>query len=419
MARVRRAVIAGMIANGLAWYNFTLYGYFAPLIGKFFFPGHDKDAHLIAAYGVFAAGFLMRPAGAVVFGMLGDRYGRKFSLAAAILIMAVSTALIGILPTYEAIGIAAPILLTIIRLLQGVALAGEYSGAMVFTVEHAPIHKRGFAGSFTVVSLCAGMLLGSLTAMVLSATLNQQDFESWGWRIPFLLGLCSAFMALYIAYHTEETPHYEQAKQESRLSGAPLSQVMKGHFVSLLRGIGIYFSVTVPFYTLTVYSTGFISHGLGLSLEKTYIINSISMVMLVILLPLTAYLSDRYGRKLVLMRTTIAFFVTALPIFWLMEHGGFFCALVADLEFTVVTAFYISSIPALLVELFPTDVRYTGMALSYNVAAVLGGFAPMIEAWLVELTGSRLSVAVCIMLCAAISFVAFLGYRDHYKQQLR
>lgn len=417
MSKMRRVMVAGMIANGLTWYDFTLYGYFAPLIGKLFFPLHDPNAQLLASYGVFAAGFLMRPLGALIFGSIGDRYGRKHSFAIAILTMAVSTALIGILPTYASMGIIAPVLLTAIRLLQGIALAGQYSGAMVFTVEHATGRFRGVAGSTAVISLCLGMLLGSLTAAFLSTILGQSQFENWGWRVPFLLGLATAVVGLYIAYHTPETPHYELARSNGDVSSTPIRHVIRSHIGPMLRGVGIYFAVSVPFYTLTVFCTGFLSHTLGMPLNQTYLLTTISIIIMVLYLPCVAFISDTIGRKAVMQCAAVGYFVTAIPVFWAIGHD-FAAAHSAIIIFSIVTAAYISAAPAVLVELFTTNIRYTGMALSYNVAAVLGGFTPMVESWLVSKTGESASVGAYIMVCAAISYCSFIGYEDNFMEEL-
>lgn len=423
---MRRVVIAGMIGNGLEWYDFALYGYFAPVIAKLFFPSYDHSIRMLATYGVFAAGFLMRPVGAVLFGYLGDKYGRKFSLILSIFMMAIPTALMGVLPTYASVGIAAPIMLTFVRLLQGLSLAGQFSGAITFIVEHAPQNKRGLAGSTTIMSLCGGMLLGSLTATIFSACLNQEAFESWGWRVPFIIGIVIAWIGFYIRRNTDESPHYELAKEEGRLSKTPVIQVFRDHALELVRGIGIYISVTVPFYTLTVFLNGYMllgitEGGLGFAAKDAYLISTLSMILMMILFPFTAHLTDRFGRKLILMWVTVTYFFTAFPIFTLMGYGGLFNAGVAEIAFAVVVAFYIGSVPALLVELFPTSVRYTGMSISYNVAAVLGGLTPMIETWLVHRTHVDIVQALygIIMLCAAISFISFIGYHDSYKEELR
>jgi len=423
---MRRVVLAGMVGNGLEWYDFALYGYFAPVIGKLFFPEYDHSIQLTATYGVFAAGFIMRPLGAMLFGYLGDRFGRKFSLILSILMMAIPTGLIGLLPTYNSIGVAAPILLTFVRLLQGLSLAGQFSGSIAFIVEHAPIHRRGIAGSTTIMSLCAGMLLGSLTATIFSASLSQASFESWGWRVPFMLGLVIALVGFYIRHHTEESPHYEQARDEGRLSKTPITHAFQGHVMELMRGIGMYMSVTVPFYTLTVFLNGFMllsksDGGLGLPDKDAYFISTVSMVLMMVMVPFTAHLTDICGRKRVLMWVSVAYFCSAFPIFFFMSYGGFLHAFIADVAFAAIIAFYIGSVPALLVELFPTSVRYTGMSISYNVAAVIGGMTPMIESWVVSRTHVDIVVALYsyIMLCAFVSFISFIGYHDSYREKLR
>ncbi|MEI7668766.1 MAG: MFS transporter, partial [Pseudomonadota bacterium] len=416
---MRRVVIAGMIGNGLEWYDFALYGYFAPVIGKLFFPeNNDVYIQMLGTYGIFAAGFLLRPVGAVFFGFLGDKFGRKFSLALSIFLMAVPTACIGLLPTYQSIGIYAPILLLIMRLLQGLALAGQFSGSMAFLVEHAPKEKRALVGSSAVVSLCLGMLLGSLVATLFARALSVEDFESWGWRVPFILGFAIALVGFYIRHHTEESPHYEKARDDGTLSKTPVRHAFQGHFIELLRGVGIYLSVTVPFYTLTVFFNGFMISNLGLATKDAYFISTVSMILMTISLPFFAHLTDVFGRKKILMPNALIYFVTAIPIFVLMSTGGFNQIFLSVIIFTIITSCYISSVPALLVELFPTSVRYTGMALSYNVAAVLGGFTPIIEHWLVKQGGNNM-VASYIMLCALISFISFIGYHDSYKEELR
>lgn len=416
---MRRAVIAGFVGNGLEWYDFALYGTFSAVIGKLFFPLTDPYAQMIATYGVFAAGFLMRPVGAVLFGYLGDKYGRKFSLTLSILLMAIPTACIGFLPTYEKIGMWAPILLTIIRLLQGLSLAGQFSGSIAFVVEHAPVSKRGLIGSTTVMSLCVGMLLGAFVATLFAELLSKEDFESWGWRVPFIIGVVIAFVGVYIRNHTHESPRYQQAKDEGLLSEKPFADALKNHPLELLRGVGIYMSVTVPFYILTVFMNSYLTNVLHHTQGFALMLNTVCMSLLLFLVPFTGSLSDRIGRKRILTLTAISYLIIAYPVFWMITQPGTLMPLIGILILTVNVAFYIGPTPTVLVELFPTSVRYTGMALSYNLcAAVFGGSAPMVTTYLIKQTGVLTVPAFYIMLCALLSIIAFVGYHDRYREEL-
>ena len=259
------------------------------------------------------------------------------------------------------------------------------------------------------------MLCGSLTATIFAKVLSQAALESWGWRIPFLLGLVIAFVGFYIRHHTEESPHYDNAKESGNLSETPIRDAFNTDLPILLRAIGIYLSVTVPFYTLTVFINGFMSGTLKLPLADTYFINTCSMIMLIVMLPITAHLSDLYGRKRLLLITAFAYLISIYSIFSLMKKADFDSVITAVLIFTFIVSFYIGAVPALLVELFPTRTRYTSMALSYNFAAILGGMTPVIETKLLEV---GLSPAVFIMVCAVISIIAFIGYKDIYDKEL-
>ena len=416
---MRRVIIAGMIGNGLEWYDFALYGYFAPIIGKLFFPGSDPFVQLINTYGIFAAGFLMRPVGGVFFGLIGDRFGRKAALTLSLVMMAVPTACIGLLPTYSSIGIWAPILLALVRMMQGLALAGQFTGSITFIVEHAPSNKRGAAGGATILSLCAGMLMGSGAATLMAELLTAEQLTQWGWRIPFLLGVVIGLVGFYIRGHTEESPHYQKAKAEGTLSQTPVRETFAHHKGKLLRGIGFYLSVTVPFYIITVFLNGFLSGVLGHPPKDALLISTISMALLMVLVQPTAALTDVWGRKRVLMATTVAYFIFAYPLFMLLVQPGFWPAFAAQISLTVIMSFYIGAAPTVFVELFPTSVRYTGMSISYNIcAALFGGTAPMVSTYLIKSTGMNTSVAFYIMLCAALSFIAFIGYHDRYKEEL-
>lgn len=416
---MRKVILSGMIGNGLEWYDYALYGHFAALLSTLFFPNENAYISLIATFGVFAAGFAMRPLGAILFGWIGDKYGRKTALTTAILMMAFPTAAIGLLPTYAQIGIWAPVLLTLIRLLQGISLGGEFSGSIAFMVEHAPPHKRGLVGSAAVFSLVAGMLLGSVVATIFANAFSQEVFESWGWRIPFLLGLLIGYVGFYIRAHTHESPNFISAKETNELSATPVREAFRDHSLSMLKAIGVYLTVTVPFYVLTVFMNSFLSKILGHSIKEALIINTISMVILMVVIPVSAFLSDKYGRKVVLMCSAGALLVLAYPIFYFTTQEGFLIPLAAQCLFAVLVGSYISCIPALLVELFPTRVRFTGMSISYNMcAALFGGTAPVVATWMIEKTGSNTSVAFYLMACSIISLITLYFYKDTYKDPL-
>ena len=408
-----------MIGNALEWYDFALYGHFVMILSKLFFPTSDPYVGTLATYAAFAAGFIMRPVGALVFGYIGDKYGRRASLSASILMMAIPTACIGLLPTYESIGIWAPILLVVIRLLQGASIGGEFSGCIAFLVEYSPMKKRGLVGSASMVSLCAGMLLGSIVATAVSKLMPEAAFESWGWRVPFLLGMLIGLVGIYVRLSLHESPVYLKAKEHNDLSKQPLREVMKTHSKELLIAIGVYLMVTVPFYTFTIFIKNLMSTNLGYSYTDSLTVNLVSITLAMVLMPFSAWLSDRYGRKPVLLYTTYAMIVLIYPIFWLLTSGGYEQALVSQLLFAILVGMYMGPIPAALVEMFPTRVRFTGVALSYNISAgIFGGSAPLMGTWLMQTTGRSDAMAMYIIVFAVITLVSLKFYKETYHKQL-
>ena len=422
---MRKVVIAGMIGNGLEWYDYALYAYMTLIISKLFFPAGNEAAHLLATLGIFAVGFVARPFGAVLFGIIGDKLGRRTALMISIFLMAIPTGCIGLLPTYEMIGIWAPLLLTLMRILQGLSLGGAFSGCITFLVEHAPQSKRGVIGSTSVASLVIGFLLGSVIASLVKLPLTDAQYESWGWRIPFLLGIPIAFIGLYIRHKCEESPTYESAKQDGTLSKTPVRDVLTGEMKAVMQSIGIYITVTMPFYLLSAYFLTFTANTLHRSKEETLLLNGANMLILLVLSPISGHLSDKIGRRKLLMLTAFGFLCFSYPIFSLILAPEFSSIILGQLLFAVLVGFYIGPVPTLLVEIFPTRLRYTGMALAYNIcAAIFGGTAPMVCQWLIAqdnpYTGGNIySIAYYVMICATISLVALFFYRDSYKEPLR
>jgi MHS family proline/betaine transporter-like MFS transporter len=382
---MKKVVIAGMVSNALEWFDFAVYAQFATIIGVHFFP-ESLDPHTrgILTFAIFAAGFVVRPLGAIFFGGIGDRLGRRYALMLGILTMAVPTAAIGLLPSYASIGIAAPILLTVMRLIQGFSLGGEFSGTITYIVEHAPPSKRGIAGSASFVSMCAGMLIGSATAMLLSYYLTQEALYDWGWRVPFIGGLFIGLIGLYIRMSLSESPLYQEAKESKALSSQPLREILTTYWPELFLAMSIYVSVTAPFYTATAFVQSFMND-MGYTSFQSALANAIILVVMIIVFPLSAALSDRVGRKPILVYGTIALMIFTYPSFRILEQMDVPMSMAAMACFAAVIAFYMGPVPAVLVELFPTRVRFTGVALSYNLsAAVFGGTAPMVGMTLVK-----------------------------------
>jgi MHS family proline/betaine transporter-like MFS transporter len=414
-----RVLCASMVGNGLEWYDFAIYGQLATVLSTLFFPKTDPVVALISTYGVFAAGFIARPVGAVLFGWMGDKYGRRFSLTVAVLMMAIPTGCIGLLPTYQQIGFWAPLLLTVIRILQGLSLGGEFSGSITFMVEHAPSARRGFTGALSLVSLNVGFLLGSAVAAAFSI-LPEEQFLSWGWRVPFLVGVAIGFVGFYIRTHCDETPVYEVAKAEGHLSTSPIREAVVHHWREMLQAFAIYMTVTMPFYTIAIYFISFTKDHLALTNTDALAINVMTMVVMLFAFAISAALSDRYGRRTVMMGAAAVMLLTAYPAFALFQPGNFWAVAAVEMYLAIVMGSYGGSVPALLVEMFPTSVRYTGMAIPYNLtAALFGGTAPMVCTWLIAKTDTILSIPFYIMICCVFSLLALWHYKDRTQEALQ
>jgi MHS family proline/betaine transporter-like MFS transporter len=417
---MKKIILSGMIGNGLEWYDYAVYAYFVTTFSKLFFPAGNESAHILLTFGIYAVGFVARPFGAILFGLMGDRAGRRAALVTSIFLMAIPTGCIGLLPTYEQAGIAAPLLLTLMRLLQGLSLGGEFSGSMTYLVEHSPSGKRGTIGSTVVSSLIVGFIFGLLIALAIKSATSNAQFETWGWRIPFLLGVPIALIGFYIRHHCDESPTYVTAKRAGLLSTAPLRETLTFELGRVFQAIGIYISVTMPFYLVTTYFATFTEHSLKRTKEEALTINLLNMVVLLVLSTFSAWLSDRFGRRRVMIVTAVAYLLLSYPLMMLMQRPDYWSILEAQAMMAAMIAFYIGPVPALLVEMFPTRIRSTAMALAYNISAALfGGTSPMVNEWLIKTTGTNLAIAWYLMVSAAVSIVALVYYRDGYRDALR
>ena len=407
---LRRVIAAGMIGNVLEWYDFAIYGYFAAQIGRHFFPHEDAVAQLLSTFGIFAVGYLMRPVGGVIVGHIGDTLGRRAALTFSVAAMAIPTFLIGLLPGYETFGVLAPVGLTLLRVVQGLSVGGEYPGSMVFLVEHAPEGQRGLMGALGASGGTVGMLLGSAVGAAFSASMSTAALDAWGWRIPFLLGLVVGVAGYILRQYALETTI------EEKRTRAPIVETLHHwRVVARFAGLSVYSAVT--FYIGFVYLVSWLQTADGIPPSRSLEINSFSMLSSVPVLIAVGWLSDRIGRKPLMLLASTGGLIGGLPLFWLLNHQSDLVAQVGQLGLVLLTGAYYGSLPAVLVEAAPPSVRCTAVALGYNLCTGLfGGLSPLVATWLVERTGDETAPAFLIMASAAVTLVTLFWFRETYRK---
>jgi MFS transporter, MHS family, proline/betaine transporter len=401
---VRRGVIAGVVGNVLEWYDFALFGFFALQIGAHFFPADNPTASLLAAFGTFAAGFVMRPIGGALFGWIGDRFGRKQALVWSVLAMAFPSFLIGVLPSAATIGLAAPVLLLVFRLLQGLAVGGEYMASAVFLVEGAEPGRRGWMGSWGPIGATAGTLLGSAAGGIVNATMSPEAVMAYGWRIPFIIGLGVGLGGLVIRRHfVERVPHQPPAK-------SPLLEAFRSHWRTMLHLMSLIAGITVGFYTVFVYSTTWLAQVTDVPARTVFGINTLAMAVSLLVLPAAGLVSDRLGRRPVLLVTAGALALLTYPLMSVMARGETLGLLAGYLGLATLVAASGGAIPAAMAELAPWRVRCTVLSVAYNAAvALLGGTTPLVAEWVMTRSGVTLAPAIYLAGAATVTCLgAFL-----------
>jgi len=407
VAHLRRNTIGGVVGNVLEWYDFAVFGFFAPVIGNQFFPSQDRFASLLCAFGVFAGAYLARPLGGMLFGHIGDLMGRKKALQISVLMMAISTTLVGLLPTHSAVGVAAPILLVLLRLVQGLSVGGELVGSISFIAEIAPPSRRGLFGSLALCGVTAGIMLGSAVAVAAHSLLDTAALEAWGWRIPFLAGIGVGAFGLWMRRGMVETPHFEQAVLDGDFSHNPVAEVIRMMPGRLLHVAALVVLEAGGFYMLFVWWPTFLTDILRPPVQHALLINMISMLLLTALIPVAGWLSDTVGRGLVLGIASAGIAVAVYPLFLLTTSGSFAAVLAAQLVFAVLMSGVAGPLPSMMAEMFPTRNRFSGIAVAYNIPmAVFGGTAPLVCTWLVIYTGNVFAPAYYLICLAIITAVA-------------
>jgi len=420
MRKHSKTLFAGMIGNVLEWYDFVVYGFLAAIIGELFFPSDDPMVSLLKSFGVFAVGFVMRPVGAVLFGHIGDRYGRKKALTISIIMMAVSTTAIGLLPTYAQIGILAPTLLVILKLFQGLSVGGEYTTSVSFIVEHAPQDKRGLFGSVGILGAVVGILLGSASGALITKILPEDDLYSWGWRVLFFTGILLGLVGYYVRKNIDETPKFLELEYEEMIDKQPVVDVFRKAYKEFIKTFSLSTFQAVGFYTIFVYIANHLSVFVKMPKSTALTINTISMLVLAVLIPFFGWLSDRIGRKPVILFSTGFTILAAYPLFKFISSGNVENALIGQIVFAVVVAGFMSILPTTLVEIFPTEIRNSGYSIGYNLPfAIFGGTAPLISTYLIKITNNINSPAFYLIFAATVAFIAGLTLRETAKEPLR
>ena len=409
----KKMIAAGAIGNILEWYDFAVYGYFATSIGRVFFPKEDPIAQLLFAFGIFAIGYLMRPLGGMLIGHIGDRVGRKEALSISVTAMAIPTFIVGILPGYEAIGLAAPILLTLSRMLQGLSVGGEYTTSIVFMVENAPNKRRGLAGALACCGATLGILLGSATGAILAAVMSPEGLNSWGWRIPFLFGLAIGFLGLMLRRNLEVSNGAIGEQKQ------PLREILQSHRPLLAKLAGLSVFTAVSFYLVFVYLVSWLQLIDKMGQDISLKINTISMVALIPVTIAAGALSDRIGRKPLLVGTVVTTIILAYPLFNGMYHHSQVVVQLCQLGFSLLVGIFLGVAPAFMAETAPAHVRSTSLALGYNLTVgIIGGLTPLTATWLVNRTHSGIAPVLMIIAASLISFATLLFMKETYKEKL-
>ena len=423
----KRNILAAVIGNALEWYDFLVFAFMTPIVAKLFFPSNPNDPSddlnkILMTTAVFGVGFFMRPVGGILLGLYGDRKGRKAAMVMVTGIMAVAIALITFAPTYQGVGIWAPIFIVLARLLQGFAAGGEFGTSTALLIELAPKGKRGFYGSWQMTGQMAALLIGAAVGTLITDFFTQEQLMSWAWRIPFAVGLLIVPVAIYIRRHVEEPETFvklKAAQAAGTVRQVGVLEMLRTHARETLVGMGLVVTATVSIYITFTYLVTYSTVTLKLPLHDTFMVQMAGAALMVVLMPFMGAWSDRVGRRPLMIGSLLGYLIVLFPLYsWLTDGPTIAKLMTVQVVVCLFVSVFFGVFSTVMAELFPANVRSVGMSMAYNIAVmVFGGFAQFIVTWLIKTTGSPMSPAFYVMFGVALGLMAAFFIRERAHEE--